>query len=234
MQKLFTIVFFSSLIISCKKENKDNKLIQIKEKNEIQNTSTDTILSEEENFESKENVISGFFFDKKKIDTLDIKTFSAKENKYLDSISSDKIEDQEKKIDYIFDNEIELHLTSKSKTPLKFEPALSFFFIKNIGDNNNDGLDEIALVPNYADESNLNSCKIYQHCNSQWQELFSFSINEMSFYFEDEKEGLKYENSIKDYFEKRNSKWYFFEYTETMDPENDKPIFKKLNLKKCK
>ena len=49
-------------------------------------------------------------------------------------------------------------------------------YIKNEGDLNNDGTDEISYVVNYADWSNCNRCYIYTFKNNHWHELYSFPI----------------------------------------------------------
>ncbi|MCL9805778.1 hypothetical protein NAT51_12585 [Flavobacterium amniphilum] len=49
-------------------------------------------------------------------------------------------------------------------------------YLKNEGDLNGDGTDEISYVINYADYSNLNSWHIATYKNNQWTEIYSFDI----------------------------------------------------------
>jgi hypothetical protein len=51
-------------------------------------------------------------------------------------------------------------------------------YIKNEGDLNNDGTDEIAYVINYLDWSSCNTCHIVTYKNNKWEELYSFSIHD--------------------------------------------------------
>ena len=234
---LFSITIFSLFLFSCKEdsenENKAALKNQVKSKlSEEKTKDIDTINSNFEENTTEESVfIKGYFYSSTKIDTLDFKTFSKIKNVYLDSIPS--FEDFEKKVDYIYTNEIEIHITNKNNNPLKFENASSLYFIENIGDNNNDGLDEIAVVVNYADQSSYNNCKIYSYCNNNWKLLFEFSINEMSLFFENNEDFIKYKNSIKDHFEKKGNQWYYADIEMVYEGTNG-VAFKKLKLEKCK
>jgi hypothetical protein len=49
-------------------------------------------------------------------------------------------------------------------------------FLKNEGDLNGDGTDEVSYVVNWADWSNLNTWHLMTFRNNQWEELHSFSI----------------------------------------------------------
>jgi hypothetical protein len=54
-------------------------------------------------------------------------------------------------------------------------------FMKNEGDLNGDGGDEISYVVNWADFSNCNRCYIKTWKNGQWKELYSFDIWDWQF-----------------------------------------------------
>jgi hypothetical protein len=62
-----------------------------------------------------------------------------------------------------------LHITSKGQ-------ALGLSYLKNEGDLNGDGTDEISYVVNWADWSNLNTWHIMTFKNKKWTELYSFPI----------------------------------------------------------
>ena len=49
-------------------------------------------------------------------------------------------------------------------------------YLKNEGDLNGDGTDEISYVVNWADWSNLNAWHIMTYKNKRWRELYHFSI----------------------------------------------------------
>ena len=58
---------------------------------------------------------------------------------------------------------------------------LGISFMKNEGDLNGDGNDEISYVVNCADFSNLNTCYIKTWKNGKWKELYSFSVWDWQF-----------------------------------------------------
>ncbi len=51
-------------------------------------------------------------------------------------------------------------------------------WLKNEGDLNGDGTDEVSYVPDYADWSNFNSCHLMTWRSSGWQTLLAFDIHE--------------------------------------------------------
>jgi hypothetical protein len=53
---------------------------------------------------------------------------------------------------------------------------LGLSFLKNEGDLDRDGGDEISYVVNWADWSNMNTCHIMSYKNKEWIELYSFEI----------------------------------------------------------
>jgi len=53
---------------------------------------------------------------------------------------------------------------------------LGLSYLKNEGDLNDDGTDEISYVIDWADWSNLNTCHLMTLRNNKWSELYSFSI----------------------------------------------------------
>ncbi len=55
-------------------------------------------------------------------------------------------------------------------------PHLGLAYLKNEGDLNGDGIDEIGYVINWADFSNLNSYVIYSYIHQRWEELYRFPI----------------------------------------------------------
>lgn len=49
-------------------------------------------------------------------------------------------------------------------------------YLKNEGDLNGDGIDEISFVVDWADWSNTNTCYIYSYIDGKWEKIYSFSI----------------------------------------------------------
>lgn len=56
------------------------------------------------------------------------------------------------------------------------EQLLGLSYLKNEGDLNGDGTDEVSYVINWADWSNLNTWHLVTYKNKKWSELFSFQI----------------------------------------------------------
>jgi hypothetical protein len=62
-----------------------------------------------------------------------------------------------------------LHISSEGQ-------HLGLSYLKNEGDLNGDGTDEISYVVNWADYSNMNTWHIVTYKNKKWTELYSFLI----------------------------------------------------------
>lgn len=56
------------------------------------------------------------------------------------------------------------------------EQQFGLSYLKNEGDLNGDGTDEISYVVNWADWSNMNTWHIMTFRNSRWEEIYSFTI----------------------------------------------------------
>lgn len=235
MKFFYWIFCVCILILSCKKNEvktiTPNPIKKDSNKTNSINQPTSTLhFSKAEDY-----ILVGKFYSTNKIDTLRFKYYSFLSEKYLDSIPKPIDNDYDSCAMYYQKNSIGL-INQYPKNNFGFEPCFGFYFLENIGDNNKDGLDEIALVEDFADFSNLNSCKIFQFCHSDWKLLFNFKINEMSsFTYTSKEEEKKYEHSILDGLEKRGKYWYYADYLETFNDTIDGlPNFKKLKLEKCK
>lgn len=97
-------------------------------------------------------------------------------NKFYDSLSDyDQLVTLTiKKEPYSFlisDNKLidTLHISSNGQ-------LLGLSYLKNEGDLNGDGKDEISYVVNWADWSNLNTWHLMTYKNKTWKELYSFPI----------------------------------------------------------
>lgn len=138
-------------------------------------------------------------------------------------------------VKWFYDQEADLYLTiSKSNTDtLSLGTAQGLYCLINVGDNNADGKDEIALVIDYLDFSRVNSCKIYSWCKDKWTLLKEFGVHEGSFDFTTDKAPIF--ESIKDHLEKQNGKWIYKDYSQD-GYENQEDVGKILTLKldRCK
>ena len=60
----------------------------------------------------------------------------------------------------------------------KAEQLLGLYFLKNEGDLNGDGNDEVSYIINAADWSACNTCHIVSYKKGKWNEIFSFAIRD--------------------------------------------------------
>jgi len=58
------------------------------------------------------------------------------------------------------------------------DQLLGLSYLKNEGDLNGDGADEISYVVNWADWSNINTCHIVSFVAGKWKNLYSFPIRD--------------------------------------------------------
>lgn len=113
----------------------------------------------------KENLIEHFFSG---IDNKET-------NKFYENLEYDDLVDLTmKKKPYSFilsDNkQIDtLHISSSAQ-------LFGLSYLKNEGDLNDDGTDEVSYVVNFADWSNLNTWHLMTYKNNKWRELYSFHI----------------------------------------------------------
>jgi hypothetical protein len=134
---------------------------------------------------------------------------------------------------YSQDADLYLTLNKINQDTLHLGTAQGLYCLINIGDNNADGKDEIALVIDYFDFSRVNSCKIYILCQGKWTLLKQFGVYEGSFDFTTDKAPIF--NNIKDYLEKQNGKWVYKDYSQDSDDkQEDDGKMKTLKLERCK
>jgi hypothetical protein len=126
-----------------------------------------------------------------------------------------------------------LTINKSNQDTLHLGTAQGLYCLINIGDNNDDGKDEIALVIDYLDFSRVNSCKIYTLCKDKWILLKQFGVNEGSFDFTTHK-APNFDNII-DHLEKKAGKWIYKDYSqEGFDNKEDAGKMLMLSLDKCK
>jgi hypothetical protein len=142
--------------------------------------------------------IIGDFDGDKRLDTLKesfISSIDGKEfNKYadldFDSLVSMTI--KRKPICRLISNNLSSLTINKDQFQL-----FGLAFLKNEGDLDNNGNDELGLIVDWADQSNVNYYKVYTYKNNNWVELLNFEIRD--FEIPDlkenkDKEGLLYKN----------------------------------------
>ncbi len=182
-----------------------------------------------EKLESK-SIIGDFDGDKKTDTLFEIHT-SGDYKKVITEVPF--IDEYDNMVDYYFKNSIRTSLKSSNNKIKNLDLGISFgvYCLINIGDNNNDKKDEIALVIDYCDYSSLNSCIIYSFCNNNWEIIKHFTINENSFdYIESEK--LE-PNKINNYLEKKDGKWFYADALEIFRSYDTIMKMKRLKIKKC-
>ncbi|HLO60324.1 MAG TPA: hypothetical protein VK179_16355 [Bacteroidales bacterium] len=204
-------LIISILIFGC--QSKTTKLSLDSKDSQIKTTT--------DNF-SDRLMITGDFNGDESIDTLKesfISSIDGKEtNKYSD-IEYDSLVAltiKKKPICRLISNSLTPLIVNKDKYQL-----FGLAFLKNEGDLDNDGSDELGLIVDWADWSNVNYYQILSYKNSNWTELFNFEIRD--FDIADLKEnkdskGLLYRDENGDLIAKT---W-----------ENGEQIDKKIDMKK--
>ena len=128
-------------------------------------------------------VIEGDFDGDGQLDTL-VEHFK---DKATDQETNKFYKEVELDIDYQYYNydKRQVYTTLESSSgkvlPLIRGFILGFSWLETIGDVDNNGTDEVGLVFNNADASNLNHYYIYTLTDSGWVELHSFGIREFNF-----------------------------------------------------
>lgn len=124
-------------------------------------------------------MITGDFDGDKRIDTLKesfISSIDGKEtNKYSD-IEYDSlvaVTIKKKPICRLISNNLTPLIVNKDKYQL-----FGLAFLKNEGDLDNDGSDELGLIVDWADWSNVNYYQIFSYKNENWTELINFEIRD--------------------------------------------------------
>lgn len=126
-----------------------------------------------------------------------------------------------------------LYISNSNLDTLHLGIAMGLYCLLNVGDTNNDGKEEIALVIDQLDYSMVNSCGIYSLCGEQWRLLNSFSIHESAFFFTS-KEIPRFTH-IKGFLEKKGKVWKYIGYNENYPYARPEDVGKLriLKVKSC-
>ena len=218
--KLFLLILSLFILFSCTKSEKKQSVNFSKKKQ---------IKAKYERLSSE--IVIGDFDGDKVIDTLSELHFFGKQEKLITEIPL--FEEYEDQVDYYYKHHITTTLKSNKKSIKSLKLGVSFgtYCLINIGDNNNDGKDELAVVIAYCDFSMMNSCKIYSLCDSNWKMINHFAVHENSFLFE---EGEKLDpTKIKDYLEQKKGKWFYADAWELLNADDTLSKMKPLKINKC-
>ena len=155
-------------------------------------------------------------FDGNGIDTLSLHHYSNLTKTEIDSFPCpSNLDDWGDFINCFYNQDIISYLSfnTKNKDTFHFGNLIGLYCLINIGDNNLDGKDEIALVEELLDYSRLNYCYIFTLCNNEWTMLKEFAIHEDAFtYYKDEMSAPHVFSEVKEFLEKHDGKWFYLDY----------------------
>lgn len=145
-------------------------------------------------------------------DTIVQGNFSRRTQVEIDSCPDPFQNDWDLVVNWFYNQEADVYITlhKHNSDSLHLGMGQGLYCLINIGDNNSDGKDEVALVSDYCDFSRVNSCKIFGLCKGRWTPLKQFSINESAFDFTDDT--LPAFREIKGFLVKANQKWRYTDY----------------------
>ncbi len=171
--------------------------------------------------------ITGDFDGDGKLDTLYQHTVSGYNKLPIDSFQTDPWDSIES-ILLKADAEILLTLSHNHYDTLSLGFGGGLYSLINIGDNNNDQIDEIALVVNTYNFSNISVCEIFTLCKDKWIPLKEFQIHEQAYYDTDLDP-----KKIKGFLEYQNGDWFYIDYIDLFNAESAKDtLLKPLKINK--
>lgn len=161
--KLYSLFIFTCLLVCCTRQPETNRNIQ--NSKATHETLKDRL------------VVCGDFDGDKKTDTLKESFYSESE---LKEVSKQVDSDYDRSLSIATTKKVVSQLTAKNLAPLTLDRYHSFglLWLKNEGDLNNDGKDEIGLVIDWMDWSAVNTYRIYTYRNHKWRLIYSFEIRE--------------------------------------------------------
>ena len=218
---LIIILCFSCSFIE-KKDSKTNSKISLNNSRKIDIQDTLVYL--------KKLSLVGDFDGDGKLDTIYQNVINEKTKQQIDYFPSkqwDSIENYFNKIGA----DVILTLKKHKCDTLHLGSGGGLYCLINIGDNNHDKKEEIALVTDYYNFTNISPCEIYTICDNKWIKLKSFKIHESAFDYEGEK--IPEFKQIRGFLENRKNKWFYIDYEDLFNAEADKDtILKPLKIKK--
>jgi hypothetical protein len=226
--KLFTSLLVV-LLISCNSKNSNEASVK---KTQAHVKSMDRAKT---NFHKLQKLsVTGDFDGDKKTDTIYQYNFSKREKKEIVFSPSPYKVEWDEVVNWFYDQDSDVTLAMNKKDIVHLGTAQGLYCLINIGDNNKDGKDEVALVIDYCDFSRINSCKIYSLCHGEWELLKVFGIHEGAFDWNKGENRPKF-NEIREFLERKNKVWM---YKDNDQQEYDTPEevgqMKVLKVDKCK
>lgn len=107
--------------------------------------------------------------------------------------------------------------------------GLGFYVLLNIGDVNGDGSDDLALVHDLIDFSNLNTCRIYSLCTGRWRQVKQFSVTEDAFTDMLEAKPAVFDK-IPAQLEQYDNRWFYRDYTRWLSSKDTSALAEKILL----
>lgn len=113
----------------------------------------------------------------------------------------------------VVDAESQLVSNNDSISPLYLTSGWTWGILSllNLGDNNDNGIDEVAVVNDAEDMSSLSSCRIYEYCYGIWKMVFLIHIHEQAFWYPDDFDTTIFYREIPGFLEKKNDRWYYYD-----------------------
>lgn len=125
------------------------------------------------------NIILGDFNGDGKEDKIKESLISTVNNKSIDALPQSEYDSL---VTLIYKKQPVLSLQSENKTipELVLTKTVSFglLYVKNEGDLDHDGTDEVSVVIDWADWSQVNSCIVYSLKKDKWVEYAKFDVRE--------------------------------------------------------
>lgn len=180
----FAFCFCLSILLACKKANPhavENQIIEQKTKKSNSKKSKTLALNDDEPtlFGYRFEITGDFNGDGKKEKLTEIFYSSILQKEIDQFLAADDEEGRNIKRLEKWNAQSAL-ISNSTKIDTLFIPhkntANGFAFLKNEGDLDGDGADEISYVIRWADVSSLNTCFIMSYKNNQWQQLYQFPI----------------------------------------------------------
>jgi len=218
MKYLYFIVPLIILFSCTKKENSQTKI-------QKQIVSENTINNQSDYMKIDINYAEGDFDGDGNKEKL-VSFISDSTGKAIDSIPTGN--DWGETLDYAFGIGLTttIYIEGKKTDTLKLGTSMGVYCLINLGDMNNDKKDEVILVANWPDYSNLNTARVYSLCYNKWKEIKTFGVNEgIAFDWEGDKRPTY--KDIPGFLKHYKGKWIIADYNDedyNGQVENMKPL----------
>lgn len=226
MKKMFLLIFLA--VISCSEQQKEQP-VETKQPEQKDSPAMTYKLLEKK-------ILAGDFNGDGRQDTLFQHHINWETGLSVDSCPDPWKHEWDSVVMYFSRNYSRITLSSSlpGMDTLFLDGGLGLYCFINIGDNNHDKKDEIALVVDKTDFTRVNYCEIYTLCEKTWVQLKLFSIYEGAF-DASEKEPAPTDR-IEGFLEKKNGTWKYLDYIDELQANDERETgrFKPLHLKSCK